>query len=131
MGHDECLGPDVAKTQLEKKSPGDRMGSLSGVLPGVGRICQWRDWLTSHSLSKVPTCALLDLSLPSSMGYLWYFVEGTDAIGLVEISFGEAVYLLKGEIIKQLCNTYCNGVDAWQLEILKVCYLRIFSCYSN
>ena len=65
------------------------------------------------------------------MGYLWYFVEGTDALGLVDISYGAAIYVLKREIIKQLSNTYCNGVDAWQLETLKVCYLRIFGCCSN
>ena len=62
-----------------------------------------------------------------SMSYcdLWYFVEGTDALGLVTINNSLAVFVLKGEIIKQLSNTYCNGVDAWQLEILKVFYPRI------
>ena len=68
------------------------------------------------------------------MGYyydMWFFVEGTDALGLVTILNDKAVYVLKGEIIKQLSNTYCNGIDAWQLEILKVCYLSIFSCCSN
>ena len=64
---------------------------------------------------------------------LWYFVEGTDAFGLVTQpwNYDGAVFDLKGEIIKQLSNTYCNGIDAWQLEIFKVCYLSIFSCCSN
>ena len=38
MGHDECLGPDVAKTQLEKISPSSRMESLQGV---DDRTQQW------------------------------------------------------------------------------------------
>jgi hypothetical protein len=62
---------------------------------------------------------------------LCYFVEGTDAYGIVTISKEMAIYALKGEIVTQLRNTYCNGVDAWQLELLKVCYLEIFLHCSN
>ena len=57
---------------------------------------------------------------------LWYVVEGTDALGVVTINNYNTVFVLKGEIRKQLTNTYCNGIDAWQLEILKVCHPRIF-----
>ena len=90
------------------------------------------DWLTSHSLSKGLIAHSSTSPLSSLMLYeLCYFVEGTNALGVVTIPYQKSIFALKGEIIQQLSNTYCNGVDAWQLETLKVCYLRIFSCCFN
>ncbi|KAH9083831.1 hypothetical protein EDB83DRAFT_2512131 [Lactarius deliciosus] len=51
---------------------------------------------------------------------LWYFVEGKDTFGLVKISKDNFVALLAQYIQRQLSNTYCKGIDPWQLDLLKV-----------
>ncbi|KAH9000666.1 hypothetical protein EDB86DRAFT_3101338 [Lactarius hatsudake] len=50
----------------------------------------------------------------------WFFVEGKDTVTRVTVSKEKHVFDLKKEILEQLCHTYCKGVDAWELVLLKV-----------
>ncbi len=44
---------------------------------------------------------------------LCYFVEGTEAFGLVTIPGEKIVLALAGEIRNQLNNTYWHGIGPW------------------
>ncbi|KAH9000664.1 hypothetical protein EDB86DRAFT_3075130 [Lactarius hatsudake] len=50
----------------------------------------------------------------------WFIVKGRDTVAGVTVSKEKRVFDLKKEILEQLCHTYCKGVDAWELVLLKV-----------